>query len=415
VRLWGPGEPEDYPRLRPLEAIGEAPDGRTVLRDPTGLAEGVLMVGQQQLFLLQLLDGRHRRREIQVQFTRRFGQLLTNPELTELLAQLGNTGYLAGPAFERRYAQLAREYAEAPHRPMRDPNAFGMPAGDLGGFLDGILAGVQTGESSPLSGRRPAGVVVPHLDYPRGRPCYAAGFELVRQAWGEVPTLRVVIFGTNHFGRSGSVTATRKDFATPFGIIPVDRLFLDALAKMLGAELFLYELDHLREHSIELPAIWLRYLFGERVRIVPFLCPDPTGPLGTGAADTNGADLRELALALGKLAASDDTPTLFLASADLSHVGRYFGDDRPLDDAFLGQIREADTRALGFVLRNDPEGLRQHMGGTRNPTRHCSTGALYATLTALGQSAEPVTLGYHQAVTQELENCVTCAAAAFFR
>jgi AmmeMemoRadiSam system protein B len=257
--------------------------------------------------------------------------------------------------------------------------------------------------------------VAPHLDFPRGRPCYGASYARLRQELGaEEAPRRVVVLGTNHFGRSASVVATGKDFQTPWGVLPNDLPFLERLQAECGGNLMPYELDHLREHSIELQVVWLRHLLGEAARIVPFLCPDPSGTRGTRPGDPEGVDLREFARALGHLLRQDPEPTLLVASADLSHAGAYFGDRLALDDALLQFLRRTDEAGLRFVSANDPEGLREQMAATGNPTRWCSVGCLYATMVALGPEAQPQRLRYHQAVLPELQNCVTSAAYAFY-
>jgi AmmeMemoRadiSam system protein B len=407
----------EYPCLRPVEAIPDPERGRVVLRDPTQLASGILVVGVAELTLLSLLDGRRSHREIQGEYARQTGQLLFSTELEALLEELGAGGFLGGPPFEGYYEGLAAEYLQAPYRPLRDRDGFGAPAKSLGVYLDRALeeAG-RGGEGEKPPSKRLAGLVTPHLDFPRGLPCYRDGYAALRRHEGSLPSgaRRVVILGTNHFGRSRSVVATSKDFETPWGVVPTDRPFLERLQAECGGSLAPYELDHLREHSIELQAVWLHHLFGDRVRIVPFLCPDPSGPRGTRAGDAEGVDLREFALALGHLVRQDPTPTLLVASADLSHVGRYFGDEKALDERFLRSVRRSDGTALAFVDGNEPEPFRLHVAGTGNPTRVCSVGCLYALMVALGPEAEAQRLRYHQAVTEEIENCVTSAAYAFY-
>src|SRR2546427_13192557 len=66
---------------------------------------------------------------------------------------------------------------------------------------------------------------------------------------------------------------TRKDYASPLGDVPVDRDFVDALAARARQDCFGSELAHRIEHSIELQAVFLRYLYASRhkVTIVPVL------------------------------------------------------------------------------------------------------------------------------------------------
>lgn len=403
-----------HPRLRYLEAEPDPEQRRIIVRDPTHLAAGALVLGEVQFTLLTLLDGRPRA-QVQSEFARRFGQPLTSADLDGLLDQLDNAGFLAGAGFERYYEGLVREYQEAPFRPLRDANSYGAPAAELRGYLNQIVGASETdarsGRVPAPAGGRLAGIIAPHLDFGRGLPCYGDAYHHLRQS--DLPR-RVVVLGTNHFGRASSVVGTDKDFETPWGVLPTDREFVARLQAECGGNLMPYPLDHLREHSVELHAVWLHHLLGDQVRIVPFLCPDPSGPRGTLPGDEGAVDVRDFALALGKLVREDPEPTLIVASADLSHVGRYFNDDQALTDTYLQHIRTTDETALCFVAANDPEGFRSHMAQTRNPTNICSVGCIYTALVALSEDATPQKLRYHQAVTPELENAVTCTSFAFY-
>jgi AmmeMemoRadiSam system protein B len=404
--------PNEYPRLRPVEVIPlAAKDGTVALRDPSGLAAGTLSVPPPVLSLLARMDGRHRRLDLQAAFVREYGELLLSDELDALLAQLDRAGFLEGEGFERYYASLVGEYRQAPYRPLRDRDGFGAPAASLGSFLDEILeehpdSGVNDGTPKNL-----LGLIAPHLDFRRGRPCYGASYRLLR---GGPPPERAVILGTNHFGRSPAVVATGKAFQTPFGVVGNDPEFLARLEAACGGCLTEWEFDHAREHSIELQVVWLHHLLGDSFRVVPFLCPDPSGPAGTAPLDGNGVDLRRFAEALGCLVREDEGSTLVIAGADLSHIGTYFSDRRRLSDDYLAEVAASDEAALRHVDANDPEAYRAHMAATGNPTRVCSVGCIYTLMTALGREACAERLAYHQAVTPEIDNAVTCAAYAFY-
>ena len=69
---------------------------------------------------------------------------------------------------------------------------------------------------------------------------------------------------------------------------------------------------------------------------------------------------------------------------------------------------------FGLAIESgDAEAFREHMTRTGNPTRVCSVGCIYTLLLAVAPQARPEQLRYHQAVTPQIENCVTCAAFAF--
>jgi AmmeMemoRadiSam system protein B len=252
-------------------------------------------------------------------------------------------------------------------------------------------------------------LVAPHLDYVRGEPCYVAAYGALR---GRPAPTRVVILGTNHFGRSPSVVATVSSFSTPLGTTRPDVAFLEALEKQCG-NLRTYELDHLREHSIELQVTWLQYLFGAgSFEIVPFLCPDPCGPTGTLPSDGQGVDLADFARMLGDLVAAKDGDTLIVAGADLTHVGAAFGDERELDDTFLEEVRQRDVSLLDSLSMSDPASFLRSAAQNGNATRVCSAGCVFVLATALPQTTGTL-LRYHQAVDQPSQTCVTCAAIVF--
>jgi AmmeMemoRadiSam system protein B len=321
-----------------------------------------------------------------------------------MVTHLEDAHFLEGSGFEALYQSLLHEYRNGQTREMPHASALGI-IDDSGAMFEEMLADVN----GPAPSATVVGLIAPHLDYPRGRPCYTAAYATLRNR----PTpARVIILGTNHFGRSTSVVATGNDFATPLGVTPVDRTFLEKLEERCG-DLRTFELDHAREHSIELQVAWLQHVFGvDSFTIVPLLCPDPCGPTGTAPLDGRGVDLREFALTLGELVRTDADETLIVAGADLSHVGAAFGDERPLDDAFLDEVQKRDRRALDRLRTGEVDAFLQCVAEQENPTRVCSAGCIFVLATALPDASASI-LGYHQAVDPSTQTCVTCAAAAF--
>jgi len=320
-----------------------------------------------------------------------------------MLDCLDQAHLLEGPSFEAHYASLVTAYRQAPVREMPHAAALGIDAS--GQVFEETLADADPFE---VDGRI-RGVIAPHLDYARGRPCYAIAYGMLRNR--EVPG-RVVVLGTNHFGRSPTVVLTGKDFETPLGLARTDVAFIEKLEAGVGP-LREHEFDHAREHSVELQVAWLQYLYGsEAFSIVPVLCPDPCGPSGTAPCYGDGVDLHAFATTLGKVIRDDHVDTLVIAGADLSHVGAVFGDARPLDEAFLGEVARHDRTALAKLEQGGAEEFLEELRRHENATHVCSAGCIFAAATALSDARGRV-LAYHQAVHSEEPNCVTCAAVVF--
>ena len=74
---------DDFPRLRPVDAFPVEVEGRRVvcLRDPEGLAEGMLMVPPELLPILAMFDGQRSILDIQAAFTRQSGTILPSDRL----------------------------------------------------------------------------------------------------------------------------------------------------------------------------------------------------------------------------------------------------------------------------------------------------------------------------------------------
>lgn len=403
--------PQNCPKLRPIEAFPIVQEGRQLigLRDPTGLSDRALTISRGALAVLQLLDGTHTLRDIQVIFARRTGELVMSDDLEKIVSMLTEAHLLEGPEFEAYRAEQIDDYRRRPVRAGRSPEALGIVADGpdgVGKALDEILAQCDSDpDPRPL-----IGLVAPHLDLPRGAPCYAPAY---RALAGRDTVRRFVVMGTNHFGRgAASVVATDKSFETPLGTTPVDTDFLSRIEARCGENLREFDYDHQREHSVEFQVLFLQHLFGpDEIAIVPLLCPDPCFPDQAAPPEARRTDPGAFAAALRDVVAEADAPTCLIAGADLSHVGANFGDDRRLDPAFLSEVETADRQMLAHVESADPEAMVQCLVATRNATRVCGTGSIFTLLGALPQ-AKPTLLRYHQAVDQPSQTGVTCAAIA---
>lgn len=396
----------ERPRLR--SSIDVAPverDGQQmmVLYDAAGLAEGNVALTPGAFMIVMMMNGENTLDDICSGFARQFGQALPGVRLVELLDQLDRSGMLESPLFDIRYEKMVQEYRDAAVR-VSQSFADHVSADEL---RSALVAVIDEGKTV-TDGQRVAGLIAPHLDFDRGRPCYGEAYAQLR---GQEGIERFVIVGVNHFGRSPTAVWTVKDFQTPLGLAETDRDFIDALRRRCGADLGVSELDHLREHSVELQVLLLQALRGDgSFRIVPLLCPDVCGPTGTEPPAGDGPGLDAFADALADVIAATSGRTCVLVGADLSHVGRRFGDEDGLTDELLKRVEAEDAALLDLIGAGNADAMVARLRSTENVHRVCSGGSIYVLLRVLGGLPVRV-LKYHQAVTEEENIAVTCAAA----
>lgn len=390
------------PALRGVDITpfrGEDGAAMFALRDNSGLAPQPLAVTPAGYFILAHLDGENRVADVQAAFVRQFGAHISDAQIGELVAALDEALFLETPRFQTAYAARREAYGRAD---ARDNRSRWQPGQELLQEITPLICG----PAATARGLR--GVIAPHLDYARGGPCYRAAYSLLRQH----PAERYVILGTNHFGRTRSVVATRKDFVTPLGRVATDRTFIDAIEATLEGSICGGELDHDAEHSVELQVHLLQACFPQRAfSIVPVLCPDPCGATGTAPSDGQGPDLGAFADAVRDCIAADSRSTLLIAGADFSHVGRRFGDANATTGAFLARVSAYDRGLLDLLAARREEDFVARVREAENRTRICSVGCVYALLRA-APGARCEILEYHQAVDFAAETHVTCAAAA---
>ena len=356
------------------------------LQDPLRLGGAGIMVPEIMAQLLGLSDGTRDLEELRREFVMRTGMNILPSQVESLVQALDDALLLDNSRFRRALAQAMDAYRGGPFRsPALAGGSYPADPRELLKVMDQYTrqAQPQDGSGRDISGNeRLAGVISPHIDYPRGWRTYA---ETWNQAKAAVEAAdRVIILGTDHAGSPGSLTLTRQSYATPWGALPTDTEVVTELASILGEDRgFAEEAHHIGEHSIELAAVWLHYVAGGKPKkLVPVLCggPEPFLEQEDSAAKSawQAIDL------LAGVAAEDDT--LVIAAADISHVGPAFSDKDPLDDAAKSNIKDSDERWLEAACAGDSGRLRDHMVRHGDPTRICGASPIFLMASMLGEA-----------------------------
>ena len=448
------------PRLRPTiqgtAMPAKTPDGQQVvmlaLGDRAQIADRQVVTNPLAQFYLSFMNGEHTIDQLTEQARNAASQqrnvpeqaidLLTPDNARQLVAQLDNAGLLEGPVFQAKLEQLRADYDKSDTLPPGMTAAFadalvehhaqeGEELTDaikaergpdlLRSQFDAWINQILEPVDDPAFDTLPKAIVAPHLDYSRGWPNYAHVYGRLRVV--DRPD-RVIILGTNHFGRGTGVVGCDKGFESPLGVCEYDEDFANVLKTNLGddlsAKLFEHRYDHEREHSIELHIPWIQHTLGHAdtgapPKVFAALVHDPAQANGD-SYDGNGVALEPFVGALKSAIASAPGTTLVVASADLSHVGRSFGDQQPLvgDEPEAVQAREKvlhhDREMLELVKEAKASELVASMAWQQNPTRWCSVGNMVATM--LVTEAQSVRVLNHAAAAdqQSMAMITSCAA-----
>jgi AmmeMemoRadiSam system protein B len=191
----------------------------------------------------------------------------------------------------------------------------------------------------PLSGEKSerdiVACVTPHAGFMYSGACAAHVYGALSM---QVKPKTIIILGTNHTG-IGGVTTSFEDWATPLGIVMVDR---EAI-RQLGIEVD--ERAHRYEHSIEVQLPFLQYIW-EDFEFVPIIVSPRLG------VDGNLED---------RISELDNV--LVIASSDFTHFGLNYG-YMPFTDNVRERLRELDMGAITFIEQMDEEGFADYVRST---------------------------------------------------
>lgn len=401
------------PRIRFVEAhpLPQSDPPMFVLADPAGYAAGPITATPEALYLMQHLDGVTTVETVQHEFLQAFGQEVKAEQIRKLVGWLDANFFLDTETFARRKQEVDAEFLDAPVRPYQ---CFGddNPVTNARALLDEAYreAGYPQGCAIRPDGPPIAGIVAPHIDYQRGGAVYGHAYGMFFSRFaGDT----VVILGTNHQPAEMPIVMTDKDFETPFGLVRTDAALVSALAESVEGDVFADQIAHRREHSIELAAAQIAYADRHRdVKIVPVLVTGFAEFFLSGQNPCDHPQVASFLAALQNLVADRGTSVALIASADLAHVGRQFGDPDLLDDDHMKDLERKDRESLAFVEKGEAAGFAGYVAAEKDARRICGLGPIWLALSALapirgellayGQWLDPEGFGAVSFAAQEL-------------
>ena len=407
-----------FPKLRGVDVQTRRQNGHIyyLLADPLELCEDSLLVPQAFGPALALCDGTLAdAAAIRRALAQRYQMAVDVETVGVLLAALDEACLLEN---ERSAEAIHRKIADYRGLPARPTSHAGLAYPDdpaaLTRLLDSYLhqpigpRGVDDSlHRNGLALRSEVRAIFsPHIDYARGGPVYARTWQAAAEA-AQAAEL-VILIGTDHYGND-LFTLTRQSYATPFGVLPTATDVVDELAKAVGTEAaFAGELRHLREHSLELVAVWLQHARrGRPVALVPVLVGGLHRFFGNSSSPAADSRIQAFVETVQRHAAHKKT--LIVASGDLAHVGPAFG-GQPLTDAARTRLAAADEGLVERMVAGDGEGFYRSIRGVQDRNNVCGVTPGYLMLKILGEGVRGELLAYDTCPADEADTSAVTSA-----
>jgi hypothetical protein len=417
----------DRPKLRPVEVnrVTHEGDDYFLLKDLRRLNDQSLMVPVPLGLYLQSVDGTNTLNEIMKAAISGGALEVTRETLEELISRLDDMLLLSNGKYSVEVEQRLNKYRRAPERtPALADLAYPSNKDDLRGYLDGFAFpymnhNAMADTDLPIDVELKA-LVSPHIDFERGGDSYGMIWEQVRDHLKEVELF--VVFGTDHNGEGPRLTLTKQDYRTPLGILSTDTELVDEIALILSADStienhpFADEFNHVNEHSIELATVWLHRAIGSSdAKMLPILCGSFGGLLEDDVSDIDGhPEINRVIHLLQSIAG--ERRTMFIAAADLAHVGPAFGDTEliPKESQYRQRVEAEDEVLMEAIVSGCRRRFFEAIRKNDDRNRICGFAPIYMTMWA-ADATIGMWNGYQQCQADEEDTSfVSIAGVALF-
>lgn len=382
----------DKPRLRQIDfqPVIYEEQQMWLIRDPMELSDYQLILTPELAQIVTLFDGSRNMDQIRADIEKRFG-FPANQELIDNILEKLNEAFLIENERSRNMMQLQLE--EFRENGLRQASLAGLgypkDPEELSEALNAFGNEDRLDDESNWLGR---GIVSPHIDYQRGGAIYSSVWRRAARAINEAEL--VLIFGTDHFGSTGSITLTQMPYATPYGVIPTEPNLIAALAEEIGPDLFREELHHRQEHSIELSAVWLHHMRRDNIcPVVPILCGSFHHFVTNSHHPADDPKIIKFIETLQTQTAGKKV--LAVASVDLAHLGPSFGDPFFMDFSRREELAKSDASLMEAIAQGDADRFFQEVASVKDQNRICGFSSIYLMLRFLGV-VEGFSIAYEQ-------------------
>lgn len=378
------------------------------LRDPMSLTDYQLIFPPVLAQMLMFIDGTRTPKAIHDAFCQQVGQAVPFDLIEDTLRQLNEACLLDNEQAQMALQTKKESFRAQPNRPAAFAGlSYPDTPIELTYYLDGF-APDDTLSTDRWNGRA---IISPHIDYQRGGDVYAKVWRRTAEALQDADI--VLILGTDHADPEPNFTLTRLPYATPYGVLPTAPDLIEAIVANIGEEeAFRAELNHEKEHSVELTAVWLHHICHTRQ-----ITPPPVVPILVGSFSaftyngTHPSQDETLMTALETIKTETaGQKVLIVASVDFAHMGPAFGHEFNMDNGRRATLQQTDRALINAVLAGDHTTFYDLLAKDNNHNNICGFSPIYLTLKLLEEVNEGKEVGYMHCPADEEDSSLVSIA-----
>src|ERR1700686_209267 len=323
-----------------------------LIRDAYRYSGATLIIPPALVECLRCFDGETTELDLRAELVRITGDLNVSELERNIIDTLAGSGFLEDDNYARMREERQRQFAQEPRREATHVgSAYPAEPGELRETLGGWMNG-----GSRNGTKRLMGIAAPHVSPEGGWKSYQAAYGALTP---EYKDRTFVVLGTSHYGESERFGLTRKSFATPLGESAVDLRLVNKLAGDAADSIVMEDYCHSIEHSIEFQVLFLQYLYGPNIRILPILCGSFAHSIYQGGKPESNEDVKRFFGALGSLGAREGNRLFGVLGVDMAHMGRRYGDNfiAHANDGEMLAVEERGRLRIERLNQADSEGF----------------------------------------------------------
>ncbi len=394
----------EYPHLRSVNAIPVDVQGTSfvMLKDAQGISQKSVVLPLKTFYLVSNFNGKNSIRDIQVKYVKQFGELILSDEIRDIVRKLDDALLLESEKFRQHKKNLEEKFKKEKVRPcILCGNEYPKDSSSFVKFMDKMFKDAVESKLPP-----PIRIISPHIDFKRGKDVYVASYNELKKCVCST----FVIFGTSHQPMKNMFSLTYKSFQTPLGEVKTNREIVEKIGSMCKTNFFEDEIRHKWEHSIEFQVVLLKYIFPNTpFTIVPILVNYIDD---LKESKSKGEQIEDFLHAFER--AVYGVEVTFIAGADLSHIGPFFGDARVPTTKEMEDLQSEEIKYLTYLENGQVEDFFEYVYKRQKRLRICGFAPIYIMMKAMKPKKGKI-IKYKQCSDLNRYNNVTISALTFYR